>query len=138
MTGLGQAQKERDVVVDLMARRSGHPFCKHALPSHTCCALFTARLHVFISCSVHARTTESPDVLDPHRDPQRQHDAMQVPGDDPALDAESQAPLLLGIAYGMLVPTLAAVAIRLYTRFAIQKAPGADDALIAIAAVCFA
>lgn len=63
---------------------------------------------------------------------------MQVPGDDPALDAENQAPLLLGIAYGMLVPTLAAVALRLYTRLAILKAPGADDALITVAVVCSA
>lgn len=63
---------------------------------------------------------------------------MQVPGDDPALDAQTQAPLLLGIACGVLVPTVAAVALRLYTRFAILKAPGADDALIATAAVCLA
>ena len=63
---------------------------------------------------------------------------MQIPGDDPALDAESQAPLLLGIAYGMLVPMLAAVALRLYTRCSILKAPGVDDVLLTVSAVCFA
>ncbi|KAK5654027.1 hypothetical protein OQA88_7704 [Cercophora sp. LCS_1] len=60
---------------------------------------------------------------------------MPVPGDDPVLDAESMVSTLVGMSIAFVALSSIAVGLRLYTRFAIVRSPGADDATIAVAQV---
>lgn len=107
------------------------PVCLSSTASVRVCAPLPSIVHTLAPTTLLSRHGPAPAVARKH------NETMQVPGDDPALDAETQAPLLLGIAYGMLAPALAVVALRLYTRFVILKAPGVDDALITVAVVGF-
>ncbi len=58
-----------------------------------------------------------------------------APGQNPALDAETQVPVLVGISVAFLLASAIVVTMRLYTRYIIVKAPGIDDILMAVALV---
>jgi hypothetical protein len=58
-----------------------------------------------------------------------------VPGENPALDAESLAPTLIGISVAFIVLSMSIVVLRLVTRYAVVNSLGLDDLTIAIAVV---
>jgi len=60
---------------------------------------------------------------------------MPVPGDNPAQDAETLVPTLVGVSIALVSMSSIIVALRLYTRFFIVRSPGADDITIAVAQV---
>lgn len=60
---------------------------------------------------------------------------MQVPGDNPQLDAETTVPVLYAISIAFVSVSTIVVALRLYTRYVVVGSPGADDATIAVAQV---
>jgi hypothetical protein len=60
---------------------------------------------------------------------------MPVPGENPALDAETQMPTLMGISIAFGSVSTIIVLLRLYTRFHIIRSPGLDDYTIAFAQV---
>jgi len=61
---------------------------------------------------------------------------MPVPGENPALDAETQVPTLIGISVAFIVAAALVVALRIITRQYIVKAVGADDITMVVAVVC--
>ena len=60
---------------------------------------------------------------------------MPAPGENPRLDAETMVPMLYGMSIAFVLMSSIIVSLRLYTRYIIVKAPGADDATIAVAQV---
>lgn len=61
--------------------------------------------------------------------------SLPQPGDNPARDAETLVPTLIGMSIAFVAMSTFIVAIRLYTRYFIVRSPGADDTTIAIAQV---
>jgi uncharacterized membrane protein len=60
---------------------------------------------------------------------------MPILGENPQLDAETKWPVLVGVSVAFVSVSTLAVLLRLYTRYVVVKAPGADDVTIAIAQV---
>ena len=50
-----------------------------------------------------------------------------VPGENPSLDAETRVPILIGTSVAFAVAASLVVLLRLFTRYAVVKAVGADD-----------
>jgi len=61
--------------------------------------------------------------------------AGPVPGENPALDAETRVPILIGTSVAFAVLASFVVLLRLFTRYAVVKAVGADDVTITVAMV---
>jgi hypothetical protein len=53
-----------------------------------------------------------------------------LPGENLALDAETRVPILIGISIAFAVLASLVVLLRLFTRYAVVKAVGADDLTI--------
>jgi len=53
-----------------------------------------------------------------------------LPGENPALDAETRVPILIGTSIAFAVLASLVVLLRLFTRYAVVKAVGADDLTI--------
>ncbi|KAK0657981.1 hypothetical protein B0T16DRAFT_402843 [Cercophora newfieldiana] len=60
---------------------------------------------------------------------------MPVPGENPELDAETAVPTLIGVSVAFVAASTILVALRLYTRCFVVRAPGLDDLTITIAQV---
>lgn len=60
---------------------------------------------------------------------------MPTLGDDPALDAETRVPILVGTAIAFTVASSLVVLLRIYTRYCIVRSPGIDDYTMVIANV---
>ncbi|KAK0719245.1 hypothetical protein B0H67DRAFT_486181 [Lasiosphaeris hirsuta] len=60
---------------------------------------------------------------------------MPVPGENPAVDAETTVPIIVGISIAFVAVSTVIVLLRLYTRYVIVRSPGSDDVTIAIAQV---
>ncbi len=60
---------------------------------------------------------------------------MPVPGEDPALDAQTQVPVLIGTSVALLAAAFIVVALRIFTRKVIVKSMGADDIVMIFALV---
>ena len=58
-----------------------------------------------------------------------------VPGANPALDAETLAPTLIGVSVAFIVFSMSIVVLRLITRYAVVNSLGLDDLTISIAVV---
>ncbi|KIH93894.1 hypothetical protein SPBR_06033 [Sporothrix brasiliensis 5110] len=58
-----------------------------------------------------------------------------IPGENPALDAETRVPILIGTAVAFSIASSLVVMLRMYTRHAIVRAPGLDDYTMVVAAV---
>ncbi|KAL1842971.1 hypothetical protein VTK73DRAFT_2950 [Phialemonium thermophilum] len=58
---------------------------------------------------------------------------MPAAGEDPQLDAQSRVPLLVGLSVAFVAVSTVAVLLRLFTRYAVVRAPGTDDLTIAVA-----
>ncbi len=63
--------------------------------------------------------------------------SLLTPGENPAIDAETRVPILIGTAIAITVASTLVVMLRLYTRHVIVHAPGIDDYTMVIATVCF-
>ncbi len=61
--------------------------------------------------------------------------SLPEPGDDPALDAETRVPILMGVSIAFLVFSSIVVLLRIFTRFTIVRLPGSDDYTIVFAQV---
>lgn len=61
--------------------------------------------------------------------------SLQVPGEDPALDAETRVPTLIGTSIAFCIAASLVVMLRMYTRHFIVRSPGSDDYTMGIAAV---
>ncbi len=60
---------------------------------------------------------------------------MPAPGENPALDAETQAPIIIGISVAFLLAAAVIVLLRLYIRYILVHTYGFDDLLISFALV---
>lgn len=60
---------------------------------------------------------------------------LPTPGEFPALDVETQVPIIIGVSSVFLVLSTLLVAARMYTRYGLIKAAGNDDITIGIAQV---
>jgi len=58
-----------------------------------------------------------------------------VPGENPALDAETRVPILVGTSIAFALAACIVVLLRLWTRYAVVKATGPDDITITVAVV---
>ena len=58
-----------------------------------------------------------------------------VAGDNPELDAQTLAPILIGTSVAFAVAASLVVLLRLFTRYAVVKAVGADDITMFVAVV---
>ncbi|CAK7199777.1 hypothetical protein SEUCBS139899_002460 [Sporothrix eucalyptigena] len=61
--------------------------------------------------------------------------SSHVPGADPALDAQTRVPILIGTAIAFSIATSLVVILRMYTRQAIVRSLGIDDYTMLIAAI---
>lgn len=61
---------------------------------------------------------------------------MAVLGENPALDAETRVPILLGVSIAFIIASTVVVALRLFTRQYIVHGLGPDDYTIVLAQVC--
>ncbi len=58
-----------------------------------------------------------------------------VPGENPALDAQTQWPLLVGVAVAFVVGAAIVVSLRIFTRVVVVKGLGSDDIVMVFALV---
>ncbi|CAK7214074.1 hypothetical protein SCUCBS95973_002023 [Sporothrix curviconia] len=61
--------------------------------------------------------------------------STHVPGEDPALDAETRVPILISTAISFTIASSLVVILRLYTRQAIVRSIGIDDYTMLVAAI---
>lgn len=62
-----------------------------------------------------------------------QQSAMPNPGENLALDAQTRAPVLVGISIAFLIASFISIAARLYTRYCLVGTSGLEDLLITLA-----